>query len=421
MFDKIINLKRHVEHYLDRTFYNLTTVALHDWQTYGEMKNLAKEMYGLILTDSHLPMGTLNQGLDILQIMRNIDVFVERYNYNINEQVFVERSAEGGARHLNCINIHSISASIRTHGPGIMDTTVNYTYQFLGQKFTIFSQFLYDSYIKSNLSRERRWYRKNKDRPEVDNQFPYERAVGFNKDIKKLGVEDGLTYIDQFRLLITEIGNALGFVRMVRSAGLHYVSNAIKFVPDLNRIINFKKWSGEGGERDEADDMPKRRVDDDEEEEELDDTVEGAHLSSATVAAAGNLDAVLANLSSNFAEGTDYLKILLSQFQKVLLGDEDSQKHLKNFYMIVPSLILNFCDKIRHAKTQIMKRRGSHLRHGRKKVPKMHACAHTNLSCLKTPLTFSLCVSDARARLGCKMLFSPTTDSPSASRSFSLH
>jgi WASH complex subunit 7 len=74
-----------VEHYLDRTFYNLTTVALYDWQTYGEMSNLAKEVYGLDLNENHLPMGTLDQGLDILQVMRNIDVFVERYMYVTTE------------------------------------------------------------------------------------------------------------------------------------------------------------------------------------------------------------------------------------------------------------------------------------------------------------------------------------------------
>lgn len=39
---------------------------------------------------------------------------------------------------------------------------VNYTYQFLAQKFHVFSQFLFDDYISSNLSKERRWFKKNK-------------------------------------------------------------------------------------------------------------------------------------------------------------------------------------------------------------------------------------------------------------------
>ena len=41
-------------------------------------------------------------------------------------------------------------------------------------------------------------------------QYPYERADKFNKVIRKLGVSpDGLTYLDQFRILITQIGEWL--------------------------------------------------------------------------------------------------------------------------------------------------------------------------------------------------------------------
>jgi hypothetical protein len=55
------------------------------------MSSVALDKYGLVLTDNHLPMGCLDQGLDVLQIMRNIDVFVRRYNYNLNQQFFVVR------------------------------------------------------------------------------------------------------------------------------------------------------------------------------------------------------------------------------------------------------------------------------------------------------------------------------------------
>ena len=48
-------------HYLDKTFYNLTTVALHDWKTYGEMRNLCVQKYGLTMTEVHLPSQTLEQ------------------------------------------------------------------------------------------------------------------------------------------------------------------------------------------------------------------------------------------------------------------------------------------------------------------------------------------------------------------------
>ena len=37
--------------------------------------------------------------------------------------------------------------------------------------------------------------------------YPYDRALKFAKDIKKLGInEQGKSFLDQFRILITEIG-----------------------------------------------------------------------------------------------------------------------------------------------------------------------------------------------------------------------
>jgi len=70
-------------------------------------------------------------------------------------QIFVELASNN--KHLNTINIRHIANSIRTHGSGIMNTTVNFTYQFLRKKFFIFSQFLYDEHIKARLIKVNFW------------------------------------------------------------------------------------------------------------------------------------------------------------------------------------------------------------------------------------------------------------------------
>jgi WASH complex subunit 7 len=59
--DRTIKIKEYVEEYLDKTFYNLTTVALYDWRTYSEMRNLAEQKYRLNLLDPNLPTQTLEQ------------------------------------------------------------------------------------------------------------------------------------------------------------------------------------------------------------------------------------------------------------------------------------------------------------------------------------------------------------------------
>ncbi|XP_023613034.1 WASH complex subunit 4 isoform X8 [Myotis lucifugus] len=320
-FNRFIDIRAYVTHYLDKTFYNLTTVALHDWATYSEMRNLATQRYGLVMTEAHLPSQTLEQGLDVLEIMRNIHIFVSRYLYNLNNQIFIERTSNN--KHLNTINIRHIANSIRTHGTGIMNTTVNFTYQFLKKKFYIFSQFMYDEHIKSRLIKDIRFFREIKD--QNDHKYPFERAEKFNRGIRKLGITpEGQSYLDQFRQLISQIGNAMGYVRMIRSGGLHCSSNAIRFVPDLEDIINFEELVKEEG------------------------------LAEETIKAARHLDSVLSDHTRNSAEGTEYFKMLVDVFAPEFRRPKNI--HLRNFYIIVPPLTLNFVEHSISCKEKLNKK-----------------------------------------------------------------
>ena len=82
-----LSVKQRVEAYLEKTFYNLTTVSLHNWKTYGEMRQTAAFRLDLNTVEDHLPAQTVEQGLDVLEMMRNIQVFTSGYNYNMNSQV----------------------------------------------------------------------------------------------------------------------------------------------------------------------------------------------------------------------------------------------------------------------------------------------------------------------------------------------
>eukprot|EP00039_Didymoeca_costata_P001169 m.50316 g.50316 ORF g.50316 m.50316 type:complete len:1190 (+) comp10662_c0_seq1:292-3861(+) len=313
-----IDIRTRITQYLDETFYNLTTVALHDWKVYAQMRNLASQKYGLDMQEVYLPSQTLEQGLDVLVIMRNINVFVAEYMYNLNNQIFVQRSSNN--KFLNTINIRHVANSIRTHGTGIMNTTVNFTYQYLRHQFFTFSQFLYDDHIKSRLIKDVRYYKEIRDK--TDQLFPFERAEKFTKLIRKLGLnEKNESYLDQFRRLITEIGNAMGYIRMIRSGGLNCCSNAIRFVPDVDEIVAFE------------------------------DLVKDESLSPETCEAAKNVDAALNNLTTNFAEGTEYFSMLVNIFSKEFRSDKNL--HLKNFHMIVPPLTINFVEHMISSKDKI--------------------------------------------------------------------
>ena len=75
--------------------------------------------------------------------------------------------------------------------------------------------------------------------------------------------------------------------------------------------------------------------------------------SEEAVNAAENLDEVLATLMKNFSEGIDYFQVLVQVFQQVMLSKDHG--YLKNFYMIIPSLCINYVDTIRVSKDKMDK------------------------------------------------------------------
>lgn len=346
-FGTFVSVKQRVEHYLDTIFYNLTALNPSDWKTYEEMRGLALEKFGLELRDAYLPGQTLEQGLDVLEITRNIHIFVSRFAYNLNNNLFVERSDVATARNLNSISIRHVANSIRTHGTGIMNTSVNFVYQFLGRKFFIFSQFLYDDHIKSRLIKDIRFFR---DRAaSLDNKYPFRRAAKFTSGIRKLGLTDGgLSYLDQFRLLITEIGNALGYVRMVRAGGLSYIGDAIRFVPDISAIRPFAPNNNSNNNNNNTENNTENNQD-------LSAVqTAAARLSDASQGAGRSLDTVLGDLSRKFAEGSDYFRILEHVFRGEMQKDQNS--HLRNFSIIVPPLTLSYVDHMMQGKDALHKK-----------------------------------------------------------------
>ncbi|CAO1421142.1 unnamed protein product [Diamesa serratosioi] len=319
--NEYICVKEYIEHYLSNMFYNLTTISLKDWRTYGEMRCLAERKYGLETVEDHLPHQTLDQGLDVLEIMRNIHIFVSKYLYNLNNQIFIEHSSK--SKHLNTINIRNIANSLRTHGTGIVNTTVNYVYQFLRKKFFVFSQFIFDERIKSRLAKDLKHYRDNIDRNHQI--YSYERANAFNRDIKKLGLTNtGESFLDQFRKLVSHIGNSMGYVRMIRSGCNHVCANASVCLPALDDELMFVELCKENG------------------------------LSGTTLRAAEHLEEDIQQLSKNYSEGTLYFKLLVNTFIPFFRNPKHS--HLKNFYIIVPALTINFIEFILTSKDKLNKK-----------------------------------------------------------------
>lgn len=75
------------------------------------------------------------------------------------------------------------------------------------------------------------------------------------------------------------VGNAMGYVRMMRSGGIHCCSNASIFLPVVDANLNIQKLC------------------------------EVNKLSEVTVNAAKNLECDINHLRRNYAEGTEYFRV----------------------------------------------------------------------------------------------------------------
>ncbi|KAL3994037.1 WASH complex subunit 7 family protein [Acanthocheilonema viteae] len=323
LFDRLIDVKRYVEKYLESTFYDLTAVALHDSNTYMAMSLLAEQKYNLILCQSRLPFQKLDQGPDVLFVARNIDSFVESYNYNLNEQFFIEKDSK--SKQLTILTTEHVANSIRTHGMGIMHTTINHAYQFLKKKFYVFSQLLYDDRIRNQLVKDERYFHQNAEK--LGKMYPVSRAQRFSAAIRLLGVSDDDLYLDKLRILITEIGNVMGYVRLVRSGGVEANMQSLGFLPSLDDIPSFEPLAI------------------------------NAKLSPESISAAKVLDNVFDVAKKNINQSDNYLQILVEAFAPELRGNTNTKyEHLNFFYMIVPPLTINYVDRMLSCKGKLGRR-----------------------------------------------------------------
>ena len=120
--------------------------------------------------------------------------------------------------------------------------------------------------------------------------------------------------MDKFRQLITHVGNALGYVRMIRNASLKDNSNLIKFIPKILEEIRFEDVAAELG------------------------------IKGETMEATKMFDMSIRLLMMQVVDATDFLRILVKNFEGVF--DNSESDHLKLFYIIIPPLTLNYIEHV---------------------------------------------------------------------------
>lgn len=362
-FGEWVHVAAQVEHHLSTQFYNLNALMPNDWRTYEEMRNLALRTFHLRVADGHLPSCILDQGLDVLVITENIQQFVAYYTYNLNEQVFIQRPALTPSKHLHTLNTRHIANSIRTHGTGVMNTAVNYVYKYLLRKMAVLSHFLHDDYVRSHLLRDARLVRQRR-KEQQPIKYTVEQADQLVREMDRLGVaQDGVSFLEKARQLVSEMGNALGFMRMMRSGGLRAVAEGARFLP-LPVTANTAPLSVHMSRRA----VPtKRRVEEADEDEgdgegDVGSDVEDEDGSDGDADAAGGeggegnesarqrlrrsaasaveiLDRIVQSMLQQLSDGSEYYPLLLDAIgRRLRRSSPERYAHLQLLYLLTPAL-----------------------------------------------------------------------------------
>lgn len=322
VMSKMIDIKYEIEYIISRDFYNSIACHPSDWEIYTELGDILKNLYDINLIDCRLPGSIMDQDIDFIEIMRKLSKFVASYNYDLNDQIFIQRKATAGM--LRIVGVKHAFSSYRCHGIGIMNTTVEYAYRFLKKRIIILSQLLFNENIASRLYREIQYFEENK--TELDGLWSYKRAKDFVNDMKKLSQQkDESTdnsWLDQLRVLITHIGNVLGFVRLVKSGGNRYVNRAMSYIYDCESGSSLQSF---------AENMPEW-----------------------TVKSCESLDEITDKVINLFKKREPFFKHLVD----AMLGPMRDKKneHLQRFYAILPPLMISYVDHILKMKDEVQKK-----------------------------------------------------------------
>lgn len=145
------------------------------------------------------------------------------------------------------------------------------------------------------------------------------------KNIKRLGTsKNGTNYLDKFRQLITQIGNALGYVRIIRTASLKDNANLVKYIPEFVEKIKFEQVAEELGIRGE--------------------TMEAVKI----------FDLCIKNLFKQSDDAGDYLRMIVNNFEGIT--EQENTKHLKLFYLMIPPLTISFIEHIQKGKEKLQQK-----------------------------------------------------------------
>lgn len=212
--------------------------------------------------------------------------------------------------------------SIRTHGVGILSNVMNQLYRFIRKQINNFcKKFLLDDTIKNLLFREARMFVRDKEK--YGGLYPYNRAQELAKQLSQLAEDEN--YLETTRKRITQIGNTLGFVRLIKNASLKDNQNLLKFIPKFLDDYKFE---------DVAYDL----------------NIGGEVLESVKM-----FDESVRLMQKQGKDANDYLRTIVKN-NEGFADEDEAYLPLKNFYALIPAVSISYIDHITRGREKLQKK-----------------------------------------------------------------
>ena len=341
-FDIVFDIKRYIEEYMNKTFYQLTTLKLNNNQTYQRMRVLARNKYGLNLHEVYLPSQNLQTGKDILEVVRNLTGFAKGYTHNLHSQQFIE-IVKDGSSFIHIIGVQQILTSLYTHGKGIINSVINTAFGYISKNVGIIIDILRNDYILSMLKDEQRFWEEEK--ANINYNYPLERGQNLkqkiisNDDNKKNGI------IPKCIKLLTQIGNVVSLVRCIKTALMDYNSHNVNLLTtyntnEFNNLIDRISLQADPDPTSKSSQISQNMI-----TNTQNSLIDSSKLLCKTISA----------LKQTGENEVNYLELLVSAFRGSI--NTEKMPFIELFAFLLPPLIIQFISNAINARDNLLKKK----------------------------------------------------------------
>lgn len=230
LYRKDVSIERGLIVYLTQKFHSHVAVARSSWLDYTEMIGLCKEKYGIHIPALVFPPQTPEPGREMSTATDSLGRFLQRNSFSLTTHSFYQhpRYAEMPRNEETLSTLH-VNNVLRTRGFGMLQPLLEESYSFVENKVHAIARFLGEKGIKARIQRENRLCREHKVGGVC--KYQYQKGALFFEDLQRIKVAGGdRPAIEELCELLTELGNAMAFIRLLRLGALRRSQECASFL-----------------------------------------------------------------------------------------------------------------------------------------------------------------------------------------------